>query len=200
MKNIILTLAAILISTPLAVMAQISECTTSKTDGQKVSYAKMDIVDTAVEAGSFKTLATALEAADLISTLKGSGPFTVFAPTDAAFAKIDAATLTELTTNDTETLGGILTYHVASGITPLAEALKSGAVVTAQGDSIQVAFNDGRVRVNGAEVIDADIRCTNGIVHVIDSVLLPAAPRQPEGILAKAKAAGAAENRVQHAA
>ena len=129
-----------------------------------------DIVDTAVAAGQFKTLATALQAAGLIDTLKGKGPFTVFAPTDAAFAKIPKADLDALL-KDKAKLSAVLTYHVVSGKV-MAKDVKAGMVKTVQGSDITLATTGG-VTVNGAKVTSADIVADNGVIHVIDTVLMP---------------------------
>jgi uncharacterized surface protein with fasciclin (FAS1) repeats len=129
-----------------------------------------DIVDTAVAAGSFKTLAAALGAAGLVDTLKGKGPFTVFAPTDEAFAKIPKADLDALL-KDKAKLTAVLTYHVVPG-TVMAKDVKAGMVKTVQGGDLTVATTGG-VTVNGAKVIKADVKASNGVIHVIDTVLLP---------------------------
>lgn len=129
-----------------------------------------DIVDTAVAAGSFKTLATALTAAGLIDTLKGKGPFTVFAPTDEAFAKIPKADLDALLA-DKAKLTAVLTYHVVPGKV-MAKDVKAGKVKTVQGSEITVTTAGG-VMVDAAKVIKTDIGADNGVIHVIDSVILP---------------------------
>jgi uncharacterized surface protein with fasciclin (FAS1) repeats len=132
-----------------------------------------DIVDTAVDAGSFKTLATALGAAGLVDALKGPGPFTVFAPTDAAFAKLPAGTF-EALLKDIPKLKSILTYHVVSGKYMSTDVKAKTALKTLQGQDIVVAPFDGGVKVNNARVTQADIACSNGVIHVIDAVVLPA--------------------------
>ena len=129
-----------------------------------------DIVDTAVAAGNFKTLATALQAAGLVDTLKGPGPFTVFAPTDAAFAKIPKADLDALL-KDKAKLTAVLTYHVVPGKVMAAD-VKAGPVKTVQGGSLTVATTGG-VTVNQAKVTATDIVADNGVIHVIDSVVMP---------------------------
>lgn len=129
-----------------------------------------DIVDTAVKAGSFKTLATALQAAGLVDTLKGKGPFTVFAPTDEAFAKIPKADLDALL-KDKAKLTAVLTYHVVPGKVMAAD-VKAGKVKTVQGSELTVATTGG-VKVDNANVIKTDIVADNGVIHVIDSVVLP---------------------------
>jgi uncharacterized surface protein with fasciclin (FAS1) repeats len=129
-----------------------------------------DIVDTAVAAGNFKTLATALQAADLIDTLKGPGPFTVFAPTDAAFAKIPKTDLDALLA-DKAKLTAVLTYHVVPGKV-MSKDVKAGKVKTVQGSSLTVSTTGG-VKVDGANVTAVDIAADNGVIHVIDSVVMP---------------------------
>ena len=129
-----------------------------------------DIVDTAVAAGNFKTLATALQAAGLVETLKGKGPFTVFAPTDAAFAKIPKAQLDALLA-DKAKLTSVLAYHVVPG-TVMSKDVKAGMVKTVQGSSLTVTTQGG-VKVDGASVTGVDIIADNGVIHVIDTVVLP---------------------------
>ncbi len=129
-----------------------------------------DIVDTAVAAGSFKTLATALGAAGLVDTLKGKGPFTVFAPTDEAFAKIPKADLDALL-KDKAKLTAVLTYHVVPGKVMAAD-VKAGKVKTVQGSELTIATAGG-VKVDNAKVVKTDIVADNGVIHVIDSVIMP---------------------------
>jgi uncharacterized surface protein with fasciclin (FAS1) repeats len=134
-----------------------------------------DIVDTAVAAGSFTTLAKALEAAGLVETLKGPGPFTVFAPTDDAFAKLPAGTLeTLLKPENKEKLKRILTYHVVSGRIMAADVVKLHSAKAVSGDTIAIATHGGGVTVDNAHVVKTDIAATNGVIHVIDAVILPA--------------------------
>ena len=133
--------------------------------------AKADIIDTAVGAGQFNTLAKALTAAGLIDTLKGPGPFTVFAPTDEAFAKIPAETLAALLA-DKAALTKVLTYHVVPGSVPAAK-VKTGNVKTVQGQDLKVNASSAGVRVNDARVVKADIMASNGVIHVIDTVVMP---------------------------
>ena len=143
--------------------------------GGTAAAAEKDIVDTAVDAGSFKTLAKALAAADLVDTLKGPGPFTVFAPTDEAFAKLPAGTLeTLLKPENKDKLRRILTYHVVAGKVTAAEVVKLKSAPAVSGDTIKVTAGDGTVRVDNARVVKTDIMTSNGIIHVIDSVILPA--------------------------
>lgn len=132
---------------------------------------KADIIDTAVAAGQFNTLAKALTAAGLIETLKGDGPFTVFAPTDAAFAKLPAGTLEGLLA-DKDKLTAVLTYHVVPGKVLAADVVKLDSAKTVQGSSITIDTSNG-VKVDGANVVKTDIVTSNGVIHVIDSVILP---------------------------
>ncbi len=140
----------------------------------KAEPATKDIVDTAVAAGSFKTLAAALKAADLVETLKGKGPFTVFAPTDAAFAKLPAGTVESLLKPENKAkLVAILTYHVVAGQVMAAEAAKLPSAKTVNGESLTIHAMGGKVMVDNATVTTADIACSNGVIHVIDQVILP---------------------------
>jgi uncharacterized surface protein with fasciclin (FAS1) repeats len=140
----------------------------------KAEAATKDIVDTAVAAGSFKTLAAALQAAGLVETLKGKGPFTVFAPTDAAFAKLPAGTVEDLLKPENKAkLTAILTYHVVSGEVMAAQAAKLPSAKTVNGASLTIHAMGGKVMVDNATVTSADIACTNGVIHVIDTVVLP---------------------------
>lgn len=133
--------------------------------------AKGDIVDTAVGAGQFNTLAKALTAAGLIDTLKGPGPFTVFAPTDEAFAKIPADKLNALLA-DKAALTKVLTYHVVPGKVVAAD-VKPGMMKTVEGQSLNISTSPAGVKVNNANVIRTDVMATNGVIHVIDTVVLP---------------------------
>ncbi len=140
--------------------------------------AEKDIVDTAVEAGSFKTLAAALKAADLIETLKGKGPFTVFAPTDEAFAKLPEGTVeTLLKPENKAKLAAILTYHVVAGKVEAKDAVKLKSAKTVNGASFKITASDAGVMVDKAKVVKTDIQCSNGVIHVIDSVIMPAAKK-----------------------
>ena len=135
---------------------------------------RKDIVDTAVAAGDFKTLAASLEAAGLVDTLKGPGPFTVFAPTDEAFAKLPAGTLEDLLKPENkQKLISILTYHVVAGKVLAKDVVKLHEAKTLNGQEVKIRVEDGKVKVDDATVIKTDIQCTNGVIHVIDSVLLP---------------------------
>ncbi|MET0961793.1 MAG: fasciclin domain-containing protein [Noviherbaspirillum sp.] len=135
-----------------------------------LSYAA-DIVDTAKSAGSFNTLVTAVQAAGLVDTLKGPGPFTVFAPTDAAFAKIPKDKLDALL-KDKAALTKVLTYHVVPGKVMAAD-VKAGSVKTVQGSSLTVSAKDGKVGVDNAQVVKADVLADNGVIHAIDTVVMP---------------------------
>jgi transforming growth factor-beta-induced protein len=162
-----------------------------------------DIVDTAVEAGSFKTLAAALQAADLVGALKGEGPFTVFAPTDEAFAKLPAGTVeTLLRPENKQMLVDVLTYHVVAGNVPAAKVVKLNGAKSLNGQQVDIKVKDGKVSVDGANVVKTDIACTNGVIHVIDRVILPASDNIPttavkagtfKTLVAAVKAAGLAE-------
>ena len=135
-----------------------------------------NIVEIAVEAGSFNTLVAAVKAAGLAETLQGTGPFTVFAPTDTAFAKLPAGTVESLLA-DKEKLASILTYHVVSGKVLAGDIVKTNGATptTVNGLPLDIVVRDSKVFVNGAQVVTADIVASNGVIHVIDSVLLPAA-------------------------
>jgi uncharacterized surface protein with fasciclin (FAS1) repeats len=136
--------------------------------------AKTDIVDTAVAAGTFNTLATALQAAGLADTLKTQGPFTVFAPTDEAFSKLPAGTVESLLKPENkEKLKAILLYHVVAGDVSAAQVMKMSSAKTVEGQDVKITVTDGAVMVNNANVIKADVLATNGVIHVIDTVLLP---------------------------
>jgi uncharacterized surface protein with fasciclin (FAS1) repeats len=142
--------------------------------GVTAQQGSKDIVDTAVAAGSFKTLAKALEAADLVDTLKGKGPYTVFAPTDEAFAALPASTLEDLLKPENKAkLRRILTYHVVQGRVPASEVVKLRTAKAVSGDTIDITANGGTVMVDGARVLKTDIGASNGVIHVIDAVILP---------------------------
>ena len=133
-----------------------------------------DIVDTAISAGNFKTLATALGAAELVDTLKGKGPFTVFAPTDEAFAKLPAGTIESLLKPaNKQALTNILTYHVVAGDVKAADVVKLSNLKALNGQSVLIKLLDGKVFINNANIVKADIVSTNGTIHVIDNVLMP---------------------------
>ena len=151
----------------LAALVVAASTTTAAAQGK-------DLVDTAVAAGSFKTLAKALQAADLVSTLKGAGPFTVFAPTDAAFAALPAGTVENLLKPENKAkLQRILTYHVVAGRVSAAEVMKMKTAKAVSGDTLTIAARSGRVMIDNAQVATADIAASNGIIHVIDAVVIP---------------------------
>ncbi len=131
-----------------------------------------DIVETAVNAGSFGTLIAAVKAAGLVDTLKGKGPFTVFAPTDEAFAKLPKGTLEGLL-KDVPKLKKILTYHVVSGKVMAAEVMKLKSAKTVEGEDVKINTSDG-VKINNATVTTSDVAADNGVIHIIDTVLMPA--------------------------
>ena len=135
---------------------------------------KKDIVDVAAENGSFNTLVAAVKAAGLVDTLKGDGPFTVFAPTDDAFAKLPAGTVAMLLKPENkDKLVSILTYHVVSGKVMSTDVVKLDSAATIQGDMLMVKVKYGNVMINNAKVIMADVKASNGVIHVIDTVLMP---------------------------
>jgi uncharacterized surface protein with fasciclin (FAS1) repeats len=157
-----------LIACALVMVAALS-FTVSATAGSK-----KDIVDTAVAAGNFTTLAKALQAAGLVETLKGPGPFTVFAPTDEAFAKLPAGTLADLLKPENkEKLVSILTYHVVPGRVTAQEVVKLHDAKTVNGKEVKIMTEGGKVMIDNANVVKTDIECSNGVIHVIDTVLLP---------------------------
>jgi uncharacterized surface protein with fasciclin (FAS1) repeats len=146
------------------------------------SKQKSDILETAGAAGSFQTLAAALKAAELIETLQGAGPFTVLAPTDEAFAKLPKATLQDLLKPENrERLSAILTYHVIPGQVQAKDALIAQKAATVQGSEVAFQLDAGQLRVNHARVLTNDLACSNGIIHVIDTVLLPPESPKPQG-------------------
>ena len=141
-----------------------------------------NIVQVAVEAGSFNTLVAAVKAAGLVETLSGPGPFTVFAPTDAAFAKLPAGTIDALLA-DKEKLTSILTYHVVSGKVMAADIVKTNGATpnTVNGLPLDIVVRGGKVYVNGINVVTADVQASNGVIHIIDAVILPQAAPAPAG-------------------
>jgi transforming growth factor-beta-induced protein len=177
-----LALGAVL-ALPLASAAAAGECplaaahkARSKTPVQSVAFKAeaKDIVDTAVGAGSFKTLVAAVQAAGLVETLKGEGPFTVFAPTDEAFAKLPEGTVeTLLKPENKDQLVAVLTYHVVPGKVMAADVVKLTEAATVQGSKVKVKVVDGSVMIDAAKVVKADIETSNGVIHVIDAVILP---------------------------
>jgi uncharacterized surface protein with fasciclin (FAS1) repeats len=142
--------------------------------GAQAQQGSKDIVETAVAAGSFTTLAKALQAADLVDTLKGTGPYTVFAPTDEAFAKLPQTTLEDLLKPENKAkLRRILTYHVVSGRVSSSEVVKLRSAKAVSGDTIDITTNGGTVMVDNARVVKTDVAASNGVIHVIDTVILP---------------------------
>jgi uncharacterized surface protein with fasciclin (FAS1) repeats len=138
------------------------------------NHATADIVDTAVAAGSFKTLVAAVKAAGLVDTLKGPGPFTVFAPTDEAFSKLPAGTVDDLLKPENKAkLVAILTYHVVPGNVTAKQVTKLKNAKTVQGQEVKISTKGGSVMVDNAKVVKTDIATTNGVIHVIDTVILP---------------------------
>jgi uncharacterized surface protein with fasciclin (FAS1) repeats len=168
MKIVALAAAAVLVATPA--QAQMMDHGTQKAENNT-------IVDVAVGAG-FNTLVAAVKAAGLVDALKGTGPFTVFAPTDAAFAKLPAGTV-EALLKDPVALGAILKYHVVSGKVTAADVIKSkgGKTPTLNGATLDIQVKNGKVLVNGATVTSADVMASNGVIHVIDTVVLPPASK-----------------------
>lgn len=160
---------------PLSKQSHTSHKHTVYKHSPAVKHAKSkDIVDTAVSAGSFKTLVAAVKAAGLVDTLKGKGPFTVFAPTDEAFAKLPEGTVENLLKPENKKqLQSILLYHVVSGKVPASEVVKIEKANTVQGQKVTINVKDGKVKVDNANVVKTDIMTSNGIIHVIDSVILP---------------------------
>ena len=200
-----INLSAVLAIT-LSAGAALAQCESSCTasGGVAVTQAqyvkKGDIVDTAVRAGQFNTLAAALKAAGLVDVLKGEGPFTVFAPTDEAFARLPAGTVeTLLKPENKDKLIAILTYHVVPGKADAKTVLGQNAWGTVNGQRVEIAQRGGSAMIDGAKIVKTDIDCTNGVIHVIDSVILPETRTIPEvaaeagsfnTLLAAAKAAG----------
>lgn len=134
----------------------------------------MNVVQTAIAAGSFKTLVAAVQAAGLVETLSGKGPFTIFAPTDEAFAKLPKGTVEDLLKPENKAkLTAILTYHVVAGKVMSTDVVKVKSAKTVQGQDLTVAVTDGKVMIDNAQVIKADIMASNGVIHIIDKVLLP---------------------------
>ena len=153
------------------VVSMFSMITFANADGHGM---KKDIVDVAAENGSFNTLVAAVKAAGLVDTLKSEGPFTVFAPTDEAFAKLPAGTLEMLLMPENkDKLISILTYHVVAGKVMAADVIKLTSAATVQGQKVMIAVKGGTVSVDGAKVVLADVEASNGVIHVIDSVILP---------------------------
>ncbi len=168
MKRIVFVLSVVVVSLAAAADLFAADCCPASSGKPK------DIVETAVAAGSFSTLATALEAGGLIETLKSPGPFTVFAPTDEAFAKLPEGTVASLLNPENkEALVKILTYHVVPGKVLAADVVNLESAKTVQGSELKIKVKRGQVKVGGATVVATDIQASNGVIHVIDAVLLP---------------------------
>ena len=171
----ILTVAALAAAVTLTPSLFAGECSASKDTATATCTAGKDLVAVAAGADNFKTLVAAVKAAGLVETLQGKGPFTIFAPTDAAFAKLPAGTVESLLKPENkEKLVAILTYHVVPGKV-LAADVKSGEAKTAQGQSVKLVVSDAGVTVDGVKVVKTDVLAENGVIHVIDTVILPKA-------------------------
>ena len=171
--NRILTVAALASALTLTSSLFAGECSASKNDSAAICSAGKDLVAVAVGADNFKTLVAAVKAAGLVETLQGEGPFTVFAPTDEAFAKLPAGTVENLLkTENLEKLVAILKYHVVPGKV-LAADVKTSEAKTVQGQSVKLVVSDTGVTVDGAKVVKTDVMAENGVIHVIDTVILP---------------------------
>lgn len=178
MKNILPTIALLSLTAPAFAFTNGGEtCSASATINATVTAtanAEMDIVQTALGAGNFNTLAAALTAADLVDTLQGKGPFTVFAPTDDAFANLPKGALESLLKKENrDTLSSILTYHVVAGKVAAADVVKSDSALSLNGQSLRISVDKSGVTIAGAKVTVTDIECSNGIIHVIDTVMIP---------------------------
>ena len=175
MKTLIITLFA---TFTIAGMASAGSCGSSKAHTHEASaetashQGPSDIIETALSDDNFTTLVAAVKAAGLVEALKGDGPFTVFAPTDEAFAELPEGTL-EALLKDTKMLSSILTYHVVEGAVSSSQVIKLNAAETLNGQSVAIATKDGQVMINDANVIVTDILCSNGVIHVLDKVILP---------------------------
>ena len=169
-----IAISLMLASAPLAAQATPATKPATKPAATAAAAAKSTIVETAVAAGSFKTLVAAVQAAGLVDTLNGAGPFTVFAPTDEAFAKLPAGTLEMLLKPENKAkLAAILTYHVVPGAVKAADVVKLKNAGTVNGQRVDIKVDGAKVQVDGANVVTTDIACSNGVIHVIDSVILP---------------------------
>ena len=169
-----IAISLMLASAPLAAQATPATKPATKPAATATTAAKSTIVETAVAAGSFKTLVAAVQAAGLVDTLNGAGPFTVFAPTDEAFAKLPAGTLEMLLKPENKAkLAAILTYHVVPGAVKAADVVKLKNAGTVNGQRVDIKVDGAKVQVDGANVVTTDIACSNGVIHVIDSVILP---------------------------
>jgi uncharacterized surface protein with fasciclin (FAS1) repeats len=171
---VVVVLSMISVAGAIADSGDCKSSVSAKSHARRVVHtAEMDIVDTAVSAGSFNTLVAAVKAAGLVDTLKGKGPFTVFAPTDEAFAKLPAGTVESLLKPENrDKLIKILTYHVVAGKVTASEVTKLKDAKTVQGGKVMFSTKNG-VKVNGSNVVKADVMASNGVIHVIDTVLMP---------------------------
>jgi transforming growth factor-beta-induced protein len=167
-QRLLLLLALVLVLAPAATFAQSADEPTA------------DVVDTAIAAGDFTTLVAAVQAAGLVDALKGEGPFTVFAPTDAAFAALPTGTIDALLADPSGDLTQILLYHVVPGQVMAADVSNGLQATTLQGGTVSFTVADGAVRINDANIITTDIETTNGVIHVIDAVILPPTAAEPE--------------------
>jgi len=158
--------------TTLLVAVLVISVLTFASTGSMNKMGKKSIVETAVSAGQFKTLVTAVKAADLVEVLSGPGPFTVFAPTDDAFAKLPEGTVEALLQNK-EQLKAVLTYHVVAGKVMASDVVNLKSAATVNGQQVTIKVKGGTVMVDNAKVVMTDIECTNGVIHVIDTVILP---------------------------
>jgi uncharacterized surface protein with fasciclin (FAS1) repeats len=156
----------------LALSVGVATATAARVTTTSPKMAEQNVVQTAIAAGQFKTLASLLQRAGLAGTLEGKGPFTVFAPTDAAFAKVPKATLASLTKNKAK-LRAVLLYHVVKGKITAAEAMKLRSAKTLEGKPVSIRISGGKVIVGGATVVKANVLASNGIIHVINKVLIP---------------------------
>ena len=156
----------------LALAVGVASATAGRTTTAGPKMGEKNLVQTAIDAGQFKTLASLLQKAGLAGTLEGKGPFTVFAPTDAAFAKVPKATLASLAKNKPK-LRAVLLYHVVSGSVSSAQVVKMTSAKTVEGRSVKISTRDGGVMIDNANVVKADVLAKNGVIHVIDSVILP---------------------------
>jgi len=172
--KVALLAATALLGATINVSAGAACCGSSQEAKTQQKAPKADLVDTAIQAGSFKTLVAAVQAAGLVELLKSDGPFTVFAPTDEAFAKLPAGTVENLLKPENrDQLVAILKYHVVPGWVKAADVVKLESANTAQGSPVKIAVADGSVKINEASVVKTDIKTSNGVIHVIDSVILP---------------------------
>jgi uncharacterized surface protein with fasciclin (FAS1) repeats len=156
----------------VALAVGVATATAGRATTAQTTMGEKNLVQTAIAAGQFKTLASLLQKAGLAGTLQGTGPFTVFAPTDAAFAKVPKATLASLAKNKTK-LRAVLLYHVVKGKVTAAQAMKLRSAKTLEGKSLSIRVGGGKVVVGGATVVKADVMASNGVIHVINKVLIP---------------------------